>query len=185
MLNPNRARRLADAIDKALYSSAARRLIDIRNNKVTMVCSDVRRVSGWTAPHTELAKAIKAKISMLGTAVLIGISDDAPSTARIPAAHKEALLAIELTNVSNRVVQFSEIPTQRLMLHLAGEEFQRALPSWSSELFLADEKARGALVATLRAYADANMNVLQAAEKLSVHPIRFIPGCKKFRTLQI
>ncbi|MDH3693879.1 MAG: helix-turn-helix domain-containing protein [Gammaproteobacteria bacterium] len=169
MLNPNRARRLADAIDKALQRSAARRLIDIRNNKVTMVFSGVRRVSGWTAPHTELAKGIKTKLSMIGNAVLIGISDDVPSTSRIPTAHKEALLALELANVSHRVVQFSEIPTQRLMLHLAGEEFQRALPPWSDEFYVADDKAKGVLIATLRAYANANMNVLKAAENLSVH----------------
>ena len=44
------------------------------------------------------------------------------------------------------------------------------LPAWTGEFFRADDKARGALVATLRAYANANMNALQAAEKLKVHP---------------
>ena len=51
-----------------------------------------------------------------------------------------------------------------------GEELQRVLPAWSSEFFLTDDKAGGALVATLRAYANANMNVLKTAETLSVHP---------------
>ena len=34
----------------------------------------------------------------------------------------------------------------------------------------ADSKARGSLTATLRAYADADMNVLKTAHRLSVHP---------------
>ena len=92
-----------------------------------------------------------------------------PSTSQIPTAHREALLALELANVTHRVVQFSEIPARRLMLHLVGEDFQRVLPAWTSEFFLADDKAGGALIATLHAYANVNMNVLKAAERLSVH----------------
>jgi len=161
---------LADSIDKILQGSPARRLIDVRDNKVTTIFSDIRRASGWTAPHTELAKRISADLSMVGNAALIGVSNDVPSTSQVPTAHSEALLALELADVTHRVVQFSEIPTRRLMLHLAGEEFQRVLPVWSSEFFVADEKAGGSLVATIRAYANANMNVLKAAEQLSVHP---------------
>ena len=34
----------------------------------------------------------------------------------------------------------------------------------------ADQKSRGALIKTLEAYADADMNVLKAAKALSIHP---------------
>ncbi len=170
MLNPARARRLADSIDKVLQGSAARRLIDLRHNKVIIVCSDVCRISGWTVPHIDLAKRLTSELAMVGTAALIGISNDAPSTSQIPTAHRQAQLALELADVTHRVTQFSEIPMRRLILHLAGEEFQRVLPAWTSEFFRADDKGGGALVATLRAYADEDMNVLQAAEKLKVHP---------------
>jgi sugar diacid utilization regulator len=101
---------------------------------------------------------------------LIGVSNDVPSTSQIPNAHREALLALELADVTNRVVQFSEIPARRLLMHLAGEEFQRALPVWAGQFMLADDKTGGVLVATLRAYANANMNVLKTADDLSVHP---------------
>ncbi len=170
MLNPDRARRLADSIDKILDGAPARRLIDLRHNKVTIVCSDIYRTSGWTAPNTALAERVTADLKMAGNAVLIGVSNDVLSTSQIPAAYREALLALELADVSHRVVQVSEISTHRLMLHLAGEELHKALPAWSSALFVADDKAEGALVATLRAYANADMNVLKAAETLAVHP---------------
>ena len=47
---------------------------------------------------------------------------------------------------------------------------QSTLPAWLDDLARADDKARGKLSATLRAYADADMNVLQTAKLLSVHP---------------
>ena len=170
MLNPARARRLADSIDAILLGKAARRLIDLRDNKVTIVFSDVCRISGWTVSRIDLAKRLTSELAAVGTAALIGVSNDAPSTSQIPIAHRQARLALEFADVTHRVTQFSEIPPQRLILHFAGEEFQRVLPAWTDEFFRADDKARGALVATLRAYANADMNVLKAAEKLKVHP---------------
>ncbi len=113
---------------------------------------------------------VSAKLSMVGIAVLIGVSNDVPSTSQIPRAHRQAVLALELADVSDRVVQFSEIPVRRLMLHFAREELQHVLPAWIIEFFTQDKNLGGVLTATLRAYADANMNVLKAAARLSVHP---------------
>lgn len=170
MLNPLRARRLSDSIDKALHSSSWRRVIDIRDNKVIMVFSAVNRLSGWTAPNTALADRVTAQLSMVGNAALIGVSNDAPSTSHIPTAHREALLALELADVTHRVAQTSQISARSLLLHLGREQFQRVLPVWARDFLVADDKSEGALVATLRAYANADMKVLQAAQKLSVHP---------------
>ncbi len=170
MQNPARARRLADAINTLFHGTSPRRLVDVRDNKVTAVFSDARRASGWTVPHTTLARRLAAELSMLSNSVLIGVSNDVPSTSQIPNAYREALLALELADVTHRVVQFSEIPVRQLLMHLAGEEFQHALPAWAGNFLRADDKAGGMLVATLRAYADADMNVLKAAGILSVHP---------------
>lgn len=170
MINPVRARRMAESIDEIVGGSIARRLIDIRLNRVVIIFSDTRRVSGWTAPNVKLATRLTNELLMVGNAVLIGVSNDVPSTSQIPSANRQALLALELADVDNRVVQFSEISVRRLMLSLAGEELQRVLPPWASEFFVLDDKLGGALLATIRAYAGSSMNVLKAAETLSVHP---------------
>jgi hypothetical protein len=170
MLKPERARRLADSIDNTMQTSPARRLIDIRNNKVTTVFSAARRASGWTAPTKALAERISAELYTLGNAVLVGVSNDVPSTSQIPTAYRQASLALELADVTHRVVQFSAIPVRLLLLHLAGENLHRISPAWTNDFLAADDKASGDLVASLRAYADADMNVLNAAQKLSVHP---------------
>ncbi|MGI9288607.1 MAG: PucR family transcriptional regulator [Pseudomonadales bacterium] len=170
MLNPARARRMVDSVDKKLRSPTVRHLIDLRDNKVTIIFSASRRASGWTAAHTALATQVGASLSTVGNAALIGVSNDVPSTAQIPNAYKEALLAFELADVRHRVVEFAKIPTFRLLQLLAGEEFKRVLPAWARALYQADDKMEGALSSTLRSYANANMNVLKTAQYLSIHP---------------
>lgn len=170
MLNPARARRLADSVDEILHGKIAHRLIDIRDNKATIICSDICRTSGWTVARTDLAKHIAAELKLVGPTALIGISNDVPSTSSIPTAYRQAQIALEHSDVMDRVVQFAELGPKGLLLHFAGEEFRRVLPDWSRDFFRADDKAKGALVATLRAYADADMNILKAADVLKVHP---------------
>ena len=104
-----------------------------------------------------------------------------PSTAAIPVAWQEARIALELANVSNRVVQLSQVPVNRLLLHLAGEQFLKILPSWANQLFLIDQQSNGKLSATLKAYARANMNALKAAHRLSVHPNTIYMRMQKIR----
>ncbi len=170
MLNPKRARRMVDSIDKKLQRAAVRHIIDLRANKVTIVFSASRRASGWTAPHSALANQVGAVLTTVGNAALIGVSRDVPSTAQIPNAYKEAQRAFELASVEQRVVEFAKISTFRLLQSLAGEEFKRVLPSWAHVLYCADDKMDGALAATLRGYANANMNVLKTAHNLAIHP---------------
>ncbi len=57
-----------------------------------------------------------------------------------------------------------------MIVRLARENIQSALPDWLRDLQLADRKARNSLSKTLQAYANANMNTLKTAKDLSVHP---------------
>lgn len=170
MDNPARVRRLADSLDQLVPTSLARRLIDVRDARVVGVFSAVQRLSGWTAPSASLAERIAHALATAGNAVLIGVSGDVTSTSRIPAAHRQALLALRMASVQARVVAFAATPLRQLMIHLAGDELQRLLPAWAGALYQADDKLGGALSATLRAYADADMNLLKAAARLEVHP---------------
>jgi len=170
MLNVARARRLADSIEQVMAGSTVRRIIDVHEHKVTMVFADIRRESGWTAPRSSLAQRISESLTFVGNAALIGVSNDVPSTSHIPTAHREAIAALEMADVTHRVVQFAKLPMQRLLLYLAGEEFRRVLPRWANEFYIVDDHAHGVLTATLRAYANADMNVLKAAHTLGVHP---------------
>ena len=170
MENRERAQRVVDAVTQAVSEQRVRTLIGIRQNVVTAVFSQTRRLSGWTAPQARLAGRLQSCLELLGPAVLTGISSDQPSTAFIPKALQEASMALDCASVSERVVQFSALPIRRLLLHRAADYVQAALPSWMPAFIAADARLHGALTQTLRAYAESGMNILRAARALKVHP---------------
>ena len=102
--------------------------------------------------------------------MLLGLSADQPSTFHIPRALEESRLALDFATVAERVVQYSEIPVRQIMLRAIKQQGDVSLPAWVDKFVTADQKARGSLAATLRAYADTDMNFLQVAKALSVHP---------------
>lgn len=170
MDNPARARRLAESLSRTVGRMGLRYLVGIREHVVTAVLSDTRRTSGWTPQQSALAARIRPHLRTLGTAALIGVSDDVPSTSFVPRANDEAKLALEFASVSNRVVEFSDIPVREVVLRQAQTNMRSALPAWVDRFGAIDRKARGSLRTTLMAYADADMNVLRAAKALDVHP---------------
>ena len=107
---------------------------------------------------------------VLGPAVLVGVSTDHPSTSFLPKALHQATIALDFASVSNRVVQFSDLPIRDLLVHHGADYVQAAPPSWVAALVSADGKADGTLIQTLRAIADADMNVQKAARILGKHP---------------
>ncbi len=151
MENPARAQRIVEAMTQAVASIPVRALVGIRSNVVTAVFSDVRRVSGWTAPQANLANRIQPRLLVLGPAVLIGMSSDQPSTSFIPRGLHEATVALDFANVTERVVQFSALPIRRLLIHRGADYVQSAMPVWFPRFRDADGKSQGALVKTLRA----------------------------------
>lgn len=170
MRNAARAQRLANAVKESIRPDAVRSIVGIHNNRVAAIFSMTRRQSGWTAPQAALAARLQPQLLQVGIAALIGVSSDVPSTSHIHRALQEATLALEFATVAKRVVQYTDIPVRRMMLRLSRDSLRAALPAWADALYAADKKIRGALNATLHAYAEANMNVLQAAKLLAVHP---------------
>lgn len=170
MENAARAQRMADALHVALKESPVRTLISVRDNLVVAVVSGTRRQSGWTAPQSLLADRIYKPLRTIGPAALIGLSNDSPSTSHIPRALNEAIIALDFANVADRVMPYSKISFQQMLVRVARDNLQSAIPAWVNDFTRADDKSRGALSATLRSYADNNMNVLQTAKALSIHP---------------
>jgi sugar diacid utilization regulator len=142
----------------------------VRENLVIAVLSATRRMSGWTAAQETLAGQLRPRLLTIGPAALVGVSTDQPSTSYVPKGLDEARLSLDFASVSDRVVQFKDIPFRQIVLRAGKDGSQYALPDWLDVFLQADRKARGSLLATLRAYANANMNVLQSAKALSVHP---------------
>ena len=163
-----RAQRMADAIAEALAPAGVRSIIGIRDNLVVAILSATRRTSGWTAPQSSVADRVYPALRRVGPAALIGLSNDAPSTSHIPKAANEARLALDLANVSNRVARYSDISLRQMLITRARDAAPSSQPAWAEKLIAADK--RGALAATLRSYADCNMNAQKTALLLGIHP---------------
>jgi PucR C-terminal helix-turn-helix domain/GGDEF-like domain len=170
MEHPARAQRIANSISIEVAARPIRMLVGIRNGLVTAVFSDTRRQSGWTAPHRGLGERICSTLLVLGPAVLVGVSTDHPSTSFLPRALHEATIALDFASVTKRVVKFSDLPIRDLLLHRGRDYVQSAPRSWIATFVNADVKAGGSLMQTLRAIADADMNVQKAARLLGKHP---------------
>jgi len=183
MENAARAQRMADAVTQALGNLPIRVLVGIRDKLVTVVLSGTRRLSGWTAPQSLLAERVYPHLRTIGPAALIGVSADAPSTSHIPNALGEAKLALDFASVGDRVKRYSRIPFRNMLVRVAAERMQSALPNWVETFLEADRKTRGALSTTLRAYADADMNALKTSKSLSLHPNTIYARMQKINDL--
>jgi hypothetical protein len=179
------AQQLADALASSIQDLPVRSLVGVHDNLAVAVLAGARGTTESTAPETLLAERAFPHLETIGTAALIGLSSDAPSTAHIPNAFAEAKLALDFCGVSNRVVSFAEIPFRNMLVRVGAEHVRSALPSWASQLRNADTKSRGALTATLRAYADADMNVLKTAEALALHPNTIYARMQKINDLTL
>ena len=180
---PARAQRIMDALSDALISTSIRILAGTRNMAVTAVLSHKRRQSGWTAPHEELADRLLPLLEMLGPAVLVGLSTSHPATAFIPKALHEARIALDFASVARRIVRFADLPIRELLVHRGNDYVQSAPKPWMQALITADGEAEGSLVATLRAMADADMNVQLAGRQLGKHANTIYARLERIKTL--
>ena len=183
MENPASAQRMADAVTEILAKSPLRHLVSVRDNEVVAIVSGLRRLSGWTAPQSLVADRVYPLLWQVGPAAVIGLSNDVPSTSHIPRAASEARLALELADVANPVMPYASIPFRQMLITQARDAVQSALPTWLDAFTAANKKSRGSLLATLRAYADADMNALRAAKSLNVHPNTLYARMRRIRDL--
>jgi len=181
MYTPARANRLLVASRKALSDVRVRALLGFHEHRVVAIVSSTRRISGWTAPQRALSVRLNEPMLSLGNSILAGVSSDFPSTAAIPNALREAELALEVADPRQRVVNYSAIAMRTLLLHIAGGKPQTAMPKWAVALKNSDALSDGKLLTTLRAYADADMNVLQTAKRLRIHANTIYARMQKVR----
>ncbi|MDH3662632.1 MAG: helix-turn-helix domain-containing protein, partial [Alphaproteobacteria bacterium] len=106
-----------------------------------------------------------------------------PSTSFIPKALQEATNALDFASVSQRVVAFAELPVRGLLVHRGASYVRAALPGWIDAFIEADAEASGRLTQTLRAIADADMNIQKAARLLGKHPNTIYNRIERIRDL--
>ncbi|MBL9049284.1 MAG: helix-turn-helix domain-containing protein [Tabrizicola sp.] len=165
MENPARVMRIVAAIGDAMAPTRIRTLAGVRGDVAVAVLADRRRQSGWTAPESDLSERAEERLAMLGPSVIVGLSRDHPATVFVPKALGEAQVALGFADRDARLVRFGDLPLQLLLVHAGAGQVRATLPDWAARL-----AAEPVLLETLRAMAEADMNLQQAARRLGRHP---------------
>lgn len=154
-------------IDQVLPQAIFGRLIDIRNDEVTVIaCSETATARGLLQT---LRKNGFAKRAGNGWSVRLGISADVVNIAGLPQAIDEARVAVEFANAVRPLMHFSDIDLQEFVIRRSDSAAARLVPPWIRQINLADDDQWRELMRTIRAFADCSLNVKQTARRLGVH----------------
>jgi sugar diacid utilization regulator len=128
---------------------------------------------GPDAEATELCARIERLQDRLRKELVplaIGISTVASGVAELPRAYLEARAALECVAADGGVAALPRLTPFDYLARRA-EDTARRLVDPRLRTFLDEDRARGGvLVATIRAFAEADLNLRVAAERLQVHP---------------
>jgi sugar diacid utilization regulator len=146
---------------------AARVLVVVRHGEVVAV--PVLRTG--TEPDEICARfeEVQRHLARDGTVLAMGISTVARGAAELPRAYQEARAALEFVPSGGGVAALPRLsPFQYLALRADAIARQLVDPRISA-LLDDDVRRGGALAATVRAFAEADLNLRLAAERLQVH----------------
>jgi PucR C-terminal helix-turn-helix domain/GGDEF-like domain len=122
----------------------------------------------------ELRAALERMASVLqrthGIELRAGLSSICSGLSEVARGYVEAGQALRRAGGDAAVVALEEIGLFDYLAASADDTARRLLPAGTEALMRADERLDGALAATLRAYADCDLNVARAAGQLIVHP---------------
>ena len=110
------------------------------------------------------------RLSIEGMPLAIGVSTIADCASELPHAYREATAAVGFVGRDGGVCALTRMsPFEYLALNADGTARRMIHPR--VQAFLDEDRARGGmLVETIRAYADANLSLKDAAAQLHVHP---------------
>ena len=154
-------------IEQVLAPGTFGRLIDIRGNEVTTIaCSESDVGQG-------LAKALQqsgfTKRAGNGHSARVGISLSVKDVALLPQALDEARMALDFTSRGKPIVQFSDVDLSEFLIRRADTAAMRLIPEWARRFASSGDDQSQELARTIRAFADAGLNVKRTAQKLGVH----------------
>jgi sugar diacid utilization regulator len=113
--------------------------------------------------------AAQKRLGASGTPVAIGVSTIAAGVGDLPQAYQEASVAVRFV-ATDGVAALSRLSPFEYMALTADTTARRMVDTGLVE-FLRDDRSRGgALVATVRAYAETDMRLKETAARLHVHP---------------
>jgi sugar diacid utilization regulator len=158
-------RALAHAAEAIAASLGSRALVVVRQDEVAAVLPLAGRSPGTIGVALDVAR-LRAEREH-GIRMLIGVSGVCRGLAEVAPRYREAHQALRRTDPERPIVSLSELSPFE---HLVASVDRSTRESIAMEAAALNENGNGALLETLRAYLDSDLDVTRTAESLYVHP---------------
>ena len=155
-----------DTLEEDLSLGAARALAAIRHGELVVIMAG-------SSPRTKLAGLRAARqraIEEHGVDVRYGVSVPFQGFAGVPQGYREAVLSLSYTSLSRPILSLHDLSSFECALIGATATTKAIIASKGSSLRALADDELALSIETIRAFADADLNVAGAAERIHVHP---------------
>ncbi len=155
-----------DTLEEDLSLGAARALAAIRHGELVVIMAG-------SSPRTKLAGLRAARqraIEEHGVDVRYGVSVPFQGFAGVPQAYREAVLSLSYTSLSRPILSLHDLSSFECALIGATATTKAIIASKGGSLRALADDELAVSIETIRAFADADLNVAGAAERIHVHP---------------
>jgi hypothetical protein len=155
-----------DTLEEDMSLGPARPLAAIRHGELVLITSG-------TAPHDKLASLRAARqrtIEQHNVDVHYGVSVPSHAFASVPQAYREAALSLSYTSPSRPILSLHDLSSLECALIGATATTKAIIASKGSSLQALSDEDLAVSIETIRAFADADLNVAGAAQLIQVHP---------------
>jgi len=155
-----------DTLEESMALGKARPLVAIRQGEIVLI------VSSSSTHHTisRLRMARRRAVDEHGHDVRYGVSTPSAGFASVPRAYREAALSLSYTSTRRPVVSLDDLSSLECALIGADATTKAVIVSKGDALRSLPADDLAAAITTIRAFANADLNVSRAADQLHVHP---------------
>jgi hypothetical protein len=155
-----------DALEENMSLGTVRPLTTIRHGELVLI-------SAGTSPSAKIASLRAARqrtIDEHNIDVRYGVSIPSQGFASVQQAYREAALSLSYTSPSRPIVSLDDLSSLECALIGATTTTKAIIASKGSNLRELSGEDLAAAAETIRAFADADLNVAKAAQRMHVHP---------------
>jgi PucR C-terminal helix-turn-helix domain/GGDEF-like domain len=155
-----------DTLEENMSLGTARPLAAIRHGELVLL-------TAGTSPRTKMASLRAARqrtIDEHNIDVHYGVSVPSQGFASVQQAYREAALSLSYSSPSRPIVSLDDLSSLECALIGAAATAKAIIASKGKDLRALPDEDLAVAVETIRAFADADLNVTKAAEQMHVHP---------------
>ncbi len=164
---------IADALQIAQDRLEETAAAGSRGQLAAILHGELVLLTSGNSPRTQIANVRSARERALtehSIDVRFGVSAPSQGFATIQQAYREAALALSFTSPARPIVALEDLSPLECALVSASATTTAIIASKGMRLSKLSDEERALTAQTIRAFANADLNIAKAAEELSVHP---------------